>query len=76
MHKRKILSQPIKLDLKNSFFKDSTVVQLLVSWDKLFQSLGALNEKALSAPEFDGLYVFREILADDREALLGLHNSI
>ena len=45
--------------------KDCKDVQLFVPWDKLFQILGALNEKALPTNEFGGMGVFKEMLADD-----------
>ena len=38
--------------------------------------LGALNEKALPTNEFGGMGVFKEMLADDRRALVGLYISI
>ena len=38
--------------------------------------LGALNEKALHTNEFNGMGVFKEMLADDRKALVGLYISI
>ena len=41
-----------------------------------FQILGALNEKALPTNEFGGMGVFKEIVADDRRALVGLYISI
>ena len=66
----------IKYDLKNSvfkhFLKDCNDVQLLVPWDKLFQILGALNEKALPTNAFGGMGAFKEMLADDRRALVCL----
>ena len=68
-HKRKTLSKPIiTVDFKNSvftnFFKDLNIVQLLASWDKLFQISGALNEieNALPPKEFDGIHVSKNYL--------------
>ena len=66
--------------MKNSvfkhFLKDCNDVQLLIPWDKLFQILGALNEKALPTNAFGGMGVFKEMLADDRRVLVGLYICI
>ena len=43
---------------------------------KLFQILGAFNEKALPTNAFGGMGVFKEMHADDRRVLIGLYISI
>ena len=52
------------------------MVYIFVTWDKLFQILGALNVKALPTNEFGGMGVFKEMLADHRRALVDLYISI
>ena len=75
-HKERHFRTLYKVRLKNSvfkhFLKDCNDVQLLVPWDKLFQILGALNEKALPTNAFGGMGAFKEMLADDRRVLVGL----
>ena len=73
-HKRKTFTTLYKVF--KHFLKDCNDVQLLVPWDKLFQILGALNEKALPTNAFGGMGVFKEMLADDRRVLVGLYISI